>query len=207
MNFAISTTKRNLMILSAAFLIAYSIYNAFYFMGLNTVMVKPNSMQLIIRGLLHTIPYVYLLIVLFDYFRHKGWKLLQYTLLIAVIMEVAIKAYNMIHLMGSFKSASFNFTMGVEMFRVLFIVLLTILLFQHHRKEHPEVFSLQKYAVSLILFQIIAFGIPVVFRSESVSSMLLIIRILSAIPYLFLIEFTLKVKPKKAMVYDSRVNS
>jgi hypothetical protein len=207
MNYSISNIKRDLMIISAAFLTVYTIYNAFFFFGLEPGGVKPNTIMLIIRDLLFAIPHVYLLLVLFDYFRHQGWKILQYTLLLTVIMEILLKALNMINQIGSFVPYNIYYSMGEGLFWAVAIIVQAIFLLQIKRKDYPEVFSLQKYAVGLILTQIIGFGVPVIFRSENSSSMMLVIRTISAIPYLFLIDFTLKLKSKERMVSETRVNS
>lgn len=194
------------MILSAVFLMAYTIYNAFFFFGLKPGSMEVDSAQLIIRDLLFAIPHLYLLIVLFDYFRYHRWKVLQYTLLFTVIFEFVSKAFRIINQMGSFVTTNFSYSMTIGAIWLISIIVQAIFLLRLKRKDYPEVFSLQKYAVALIFFQLVAFGIPFLFRSESVSSMLLIIRILSAIPYLFLIEFALKLKSKENIVSDSRIS-
>lgn len=193
------------MILSAAFLAIYTIYNAFFFFGLEPGDVKPDTAIVIIRDLLFAIPHIYLLLVLFDYFRYRGWKVLQYTLLLTAIMEMLIKAFHMINQVGSFVPYNFYYTMGEGVFWIIVIMVQAIFLLQIKRKDYPEVFSLQKYAVGLILTQIIGFAIPVIFRSENPSSMMLVIRIISSIPYLFLIDFTLRLKSKEML--SDRVSS
>lgn len=205
MNYSISNIKRDLMIISAAFLTVYTIYNAFFFFGLEPGGAKPDTIMLIIRDLLFAIPHVYLLLVLFDYFRHQGWKVLQYTLLLTAIMEILLKAFNMINQVGSFLPYNFYYTMGEGLFWAVAIIVQAVFLLQIKRKDYPEVFSLQKYAVGLILTQIIGFAIPVIFRSENPSSMMLVIRIISSIPYLFLIDFTLRLKSKEML--SDRVSS
>lgn len=206
MNYPISATKRNLMILSAAFLTVYTIYNAFFFFGLEPSQVKPDIIMLIIRDLLFGIPHIYLLLVLFDYFRYQGWKVLKYTLLLTAIMEVLIKGFHIINRIGSFVPNNIYYAMGEGVFWIIVIIVQAIFLFQIKRKEYPEVFSLQKYAVGLLLTQIIGFGIPVIFRSENLSSMMLVIRIISSIPYLFLIDFALKLDlNKRNFISDSAV--
>lgn len=206
MNYPISATKRNLMILSAAFLTVYTIYNAFFFLGLEPSHVKPDIIMLIIRDLLFGIPHIYLLLVLFDYFRYQGWKVLKYTFLLTAIMEVLIKGFHIINRIGSFVPNNIYYAVGEAVFWIIVIIVQAIFLFQIKRKEYPEVFSLQKYAIGLILTQIIGFGIPVIFRSENLSSMMLVIRIISSIPYLFLIDFTLKLDlNKRNFISDSAV--
>lgn len=204
MSYTIGKTQRNLMLLSAASLTVYSIYNAFFFLGLKPSNVEPNMAHLIIRDLLFAVPYIYLLIILFDYFRHHEWKVLQYIVLLTAIFEIVTNVISMNQLIASSNHYYMMFR-GVFWFTV--IILQSIFLLRLKRKEHPEVFALQKYAVALILFQIIAFGIPLLFRSESISSMMLVIRIISGIPYLFLVDFTLRLKSKEKMVSESSVNS
>lgn len=207
MTYTIGKTQRNLMILSAALLTVITLYNAFYFLGLKPGIEKPHSAEMIIRDLLFTIPHIYLLLVLFDYFRHQGWKVLQYTLLFTAIIEIIYKAFNMIKQIGSFIPANFYYSAAVTSILAITIIIQAIFLLQIKRKDYPEVFSLQKYTIGLILLQIIAFGIPVVVRSNDSNSMMLVIRTLSGIPYLFLIEFALKLKLKEDIVADSRISS
>lgn len=197
MNYTISSTKRNLMILSAAFLTVYSLYNAYFLHSLPDAAVKPDSVQIIIRDLLFAIPHVYLLIVLFDYFRHHGWKVLQLVVLVAAIVEIASKVVNLINAMEPIKPSSFYYSMGIGLFWGVVVLLQVIFLLRLKRKENPAVFPLQKYALSLIIFQLVAFAIPLVIRSAESSSMILAIRMISAVPYLFLIEFTLKLNIEK----------
>lgn len=197
MNYTISSTKRNLMILSAAFLTVYSLYNAFYFKSLQDAVVKPDAIQMIIRDLLFAIPHVYLLFVLFDYFRHQGWKVLQSVVLVAAIVEIVGKVVNGVNAMGPLTPTSRYYSMSMGLFWFAVILIQAIFLLRLNRKENPAVFALQKYALALIIFQLVAFAIPVVIRSGDSVSMMLVIRIISAVPYLFLIEFTLKLKPGK----------
>lgn len=197
MNYTISSTKRNLMILSAAFLTVYTLYNAFLFYILQNSEVKPEAEHLIIRGLLFAVPHVYLLIVLFDYFRYHGWKILQSVVLVAAIVEIVSNMAKWTGAMEPLNLSSGYYTMGIGLFWVVIILLQAIFLLRLNRKEFPEVFALQKYAVALILTQLVAFAIPVVIRSDDSTSMMLAIRIISVIPYLFLIEFTLKLKAEK----------
>lgn len=192
MNYTISTTKRNLLIFSAAFLTGYTLYNAFFLFGIKPGGVKPGSAELIIRSLLTTIPHVYILYLLFDYFKHHGWKVLQYTLLVTMIVEILSKLFSMVNFIGSVVPNNFYYAATASAILTISIIVQAIFLLQIKRKDYPDVFSLQKYAVGLILLQVIAFGIPVLIRSEDSNSMMLVIRILSAIPYLFLIEFALK---------------
>lgn len=197
MNYTISSVKRNLMILSAAFLTVYTLYNAYYFNSLPDAVVKPDTVQMIIRDLLFAIPHVYLLIVLFDYFRFNGWKVLQSVVLLAAIVEVVSKVVNGVNAMGPLTPTSRYYSMSMGLFWFAVILIQAIFLLRLKRKENPAIFALQKYALALILTQLVAFAIPVVIRSTDSSSMMLAIRIISAVPYLFLIEFTLKLNAEK----------
>lgn len=197
MNYTISPAKRNLMILSAAFLTVYTLYNAYFFHILMEGAVKPDAAQMVIRDLLFAVPYVYLLIVLFDYFRYHGWKVLQSVVLLAAIIEIASKMVTWVNAMGPLTPTSRYYSMSMGLIWFAVILIQAILILRLNRKENPEVFALQKYAVALIVFQLIAFAIPVVIHSANSTSMMVAIRIISAVPYLFLIEFTLKLKSEK----------
>lgn len=163
-----------------------------------------NTPQVIIRNLLFAIPHLYLLLVLFDYFRHQEWKVLQYTMLFTVIFEIATKTFSIINQVGSFVSIGFSYSMTTGAIWLITIMVQALFLLRLKRENHPEVSSLQKYAVALILFQIIAVGIPLVIRTGDLPSMMLVIRIISAIPYLFLIAFALKLDlNKRNFISDS----
>lgn len=206
MNYTIYPAKRNLMIFSAAFLTVYTLYNAFFFYHLMDTGIKPDAAQMVIRDLLFAIPYVYLLIVLFDYFRHQGWKVLQSVVLMAAIVEIGSRMVNWVNAMGPLTPISRNYSMSMGLFWVATILIQAIFVLRLNRKENPAVLALQKYAVALILTQLIAFAIPVVIHSANSTSMMVAIRIISAVPYLFLIEFTLKLKSEKRnMASDTRV--
>lgn len=192
------------MILSAALLSVFTVYYAFYIFALQSGGVKPHVAEVIVMSLLRAIPYTYLLIILFEYFRHQGWKVLQYTLLLMVIFEIVTKAFTIINQVGSLVPHSFKYSMVEGGFWFFVIIIQAIFLLRLPRAAYPAVFPLQKYAIALILFQLIAFGIPLLFSSGNFSSMMLVIRIISAIPYLFLIEFALKLDlNKRSLVSDN----
>lgn len=200
MNYTISNTRRNLMILSAAFLTVFTIYIAFFFLSIKPGITATNTTTFIIRDLLFAIPHVYLLFVLFDYFRHQGWKVLQYILLFTAIFEIITKAFNILNEVSSLLTNRFYYSITVTFVMAIAMIMQAVFLLQIKRKDYPEVFSLQKYAIGLILLQIIAIGIPALLKSDNSSYMMLAIRIISAIPYLFLIDFTLKLKSKEMVL-------
>lgn len=188
MEYTINRTKRNIIILSSSFLILYVlILRLFFFFNSST---KIDTIQIIVKNIIFIIPYGYLMLSFNDYFRHYKLKVLQISILAILIMEVILKANLFTNIFDStWKLAIFLTTNAIW---IIATIILIVFLFQTKMKDYPGILSIRKYAISIILVFVLGTTIPYLVKPVSFFATQQLVELTSAIPYIFTIDFAMK---------------
>jgi hypothetical protein len=125
-----------------------------------------------------------------DYFRHYKLKVLQISILAILIMEVILKANLFTNIFDStWKLAIFLTTNAIW---IIATIILIVFLFQTKMKDYPGILSIRKYAISIILVFVLGTTIPYLVKPVSFFATQQLVELTSAIPYIFTIDFAMK---------------
>jgi len=152
----------------------------------------------ILFKVMHVAAYGFVMFILFDYFRFNHMKVLKTTTMIVAVTEIAGIAITTMHhiyqvpleTMPAFNKSLLianSFLWNVALF------IWIIFLFLTGRKNYPPIFPLQKYGVGILVLFLLGGSLPLLFRMEDFPVFFKIINFCSALNYLFLIEFSMKV--------------
>ena len=195
MPYSISKTQRLIMILCVIALIFEMLYSNsvdWFTTG------EPDMLQYILLKILHVTAYGILMFLLFDYFRHYQLKVLKTTTVIIVLTEIAgiiISAMHHVYQVPLESMPAFNKTLLTAnsfLWNVALFIWI-IFLFLVGRKNYPPLFSLQKYGLGILLLFLLGGMLPLLFKVEDFPTWFRVINFASALNYLFLIEFSLKI--------------
>ncbi len=193
MKYTINRTKRNVIILSSSLLILYILIIRLYFFF--TGPTKIDTLQIVIQKIFFLVPYVYLMLSFFDYFRYHKLKVLQMAIITILIMDVILRANLLTNIFDStWKQAFFLITNAIW---IIATIILVIFLFQIKKKDFPGILSIRKYAISAILLFVLAPTITFVIKSDNRFAIQQLVELTSAIPYFFTIDFAIKLYAKE----------
>lgn len=193
MEYTVNKTKRNGIILSSSLLILYVLTSSLFFFFKGPT--KIDTLQIVIQKIIFLIPYGYLMLVFFDYFRHYKLKVLQISILTIFIVEVILRANLFTKLFDStWKQAVLITAIAIW---IIAANILIIFLFQIKMKDYPGILSIRKYAISMILFFVLGPTIPFFVKPDSIFATQQLVELTSAIPYIFTIDFAIKLYSKE----------
>lgn len=195
MEYVIRKTKKNLILFSAVFLILKAITLAFAFHAADSA--KPDLVLNVIGRFLHIVAYGYILIVLFGYFKHYELKALQMITLSILALEIAGSVIQFSSITGLNVPNRVNLMNGIIW--SLAMILWIIFLFRSSVSDFPALISIRKYAVSIFAVLILSAIIPLLINQliNNRQYFELFAAIIFVIPYVFIIEFAIKLKMKK----------
>lgn len=188
MKYAISKTKRNLIIFSAVLLILKSII-------LVLVFNDSTRLDVAFRGVdrfLQTMASGYILFVVVHYFRHYKLKTLQFITLAILLIDVANNIIRFSTLAGM--NVSKHTPLVCTLIWVFLLFCWVIFLFRIPAADFPALISIRKYAVAIFAIVILGGFIPVLIDARQYYELLA--PIIVVIPYVFIVEFAMKLKLK-----------
>ena len=198
MKYTIKRTKRNFIILCSSFLIVCQIVlGLFFFFNGPT---KLDTLQIVIRNILYMIPYGYLMLVFVDYFKHYQLKVLQIITITILIFEIVTIGCVFINLYNPIIS---RFILSViSAIWVITIIIWIILLFRPKIKDYTAMLSIRNFAVGMLLFLVVGIipsipSIPSLVKPTNIFAMLQLVSIALAIPFIFTIDFAMKLQLKE----------
>ena len=193
MEYSISRTKRNLIVLSSSFLILYFLIDGLFFFIMGPT--KLDTLQLGILKMLYIIPFGYLVLVFVDYFRYYHLKVLQMTTIAMFICEVVTIGIQFAN--GLIATVPEFVLYAISAVGIIATIIWMIFLFSANMKDYPAVISIRKYAVGSILIFLIGFSIPFLVKPDDNFAALQILCMICAIPYIFTIDFAMKLQLKE----------
>jgi glucan phosphoethanolaminetransferase (alkaline phosphatase superfamily) len=132
--------------------------------------------------------------VFFDYFRHYRLKVLQIVILTVFITEVIFKSNLLTNILEStWKKAIF---LTVNAIWILATIVMIAFLFQAKMKDYPGIRSVRKYAISILFFYVLVPTVPLFVEPDSTFSTQQLVEIIFVIPYVFVIDFAMKLPSK-----------
>jgi len=193
MEYSISRTKRNLIVLSSSFLILYFLIVGLFFLIMGPT--KLDTLQSGIQKMLYLIPLGYLLLVFIGYFRYYHLKVLQMTTIAILICEVVMMGIQFAN--GLIANVPEFILYPINAVWIIATIIWMIFLFRANMKDFPAILSIRKYAVGPILIFLIGFSIPFLVKPDDNFAALQILCMICAIPYIFTIDFAMKLQLKE----------
>ncbi len=188
MKYTINRTKRNVIILSSLLLILYVLILRLFFFF--TGPTKIDTIQIVIQKIIFLIPYGYLMLAFFYYFRHYKLRVLQISILTILIMDVVLRANLFTKMFDSTWKLIFFLTANAIW--IIATISLIIFLFKIKIKDYPGILSIRKYAISMILFFVLATTVLFFIKPDNRFATQQLVELTSAIPYIFTIDFAIK---------------
>jgi len=193
MEYTISKTKRNIIILSSSFLILYVLVIGLFFFYKGPTQLDPT--QLVIQNIIYIIFYGYLMLVFVDFFRYYKLKVLGISILTILIMEVISRVIQNTNILDLTEARTILFATNVIW--IIATIILVIFLFQTKKEEYPGILSIRKYAIGMIPFFVLGATVPLFVKPDNVFAALQLVVLTLAIPYIFTIDFAMKVSLKE----------
>lgn len=193
MEYSISKTKRNAIILSSAFLILHVIISRLYYLICSPINI--DTMQVMAVNIIWIIPFGYLMLSFYDFFRYYKLKTLQISILVVFIMEVFFKARLFTNIFESTWQRSVFFSTHVIW--IIVTIILIVLLSMKKMKDFQGALSIRNYAISKFVIFILAGTIPLFIKPTNALDAQLIFGLTSVIPFVFTIDFARKVYYKE----------
>jgi len=193
MEYSISRAKRNMIILSSSFLILYFLIVGLFFFIMGPTKLDP--LQSGIQKMLYMIPLGYLLLVFIDYFRYYHLKVLQMSTIAILTGEIITMVIQFAN--GLIATVPEFVLYTVTAIWMIATIIWMIFLFMANMNDYPAILSIRKYAVGPILIFLIGFSIPFLVKPDSNFAALQILCMICAIPYIFIIEFAIKLQLKE----------
>jgi len=193
MEYSIRKSKRNRIIFSSAFLILY-----FVVVGLFFFIVGPtelDTLQFGIKKMLYLIPFGYLMLIFFDYFRYYHLKVLQITTITIFTCEVVTLGIQFANVLLATLPKFILLT--INAIWIIATIIWIIFLFIPKMKDYRAMISIRKYAMGPVLIFLIGFSIPFIVKPDNTFAALQLLGIICAIPYVFTIDFAMKLQLKE----------
>jgi len=192
MEYTITKTKRNSIILCSSFLILHVLVTRLLFL-INTPSTI-NTSEHLIRNVIYLIPFGYLMFVFYSYFKHYRLKALQISILLIFTMEVLLKSTLFKNMLES--TIIKTIFLIANAIWIIATIILIIFLFKSKKKKLPGIAYIQIYAISIILIYIIATTIPFYVQRDNILKTQLLVGLTNVIPYVFTLIFALKLNIK-----------
>jgi hypothetical protein len=192
MDYRISKTKRNLIIFSAVFLILKAIILVIVFSYRETP-ISEITWNIILH-FTQIIANSYILIVIFGYFNHYKFKALQIITLIILLPEIAGNIITFFNQTGI--NVPKPVLIGNNIIWTLSMVSWIVFLFRISSVDFPGLASIRRFAISIIVTIFIAGTLPILIHNiiniRHYHDWIIVM--IGVIPYIFIIDFGLKLK-------------
>jgi hypothetical protein len=193
MEYTITRTKRNSIILCSSFLILYVLITRLLFL-INTP-TKIDTLEQLIRNVIYLIPFGYLMLVFNNYFKHYKLKVLQISNLIILIMEVILRSTFLTNLLElTLKKAVL---LSASTIWIAATIVLIVVLFKNKSKIYPGTLSIRNYAISSLLIYVFSTTYSFYLKPVNPINTMLLVGLTSAIPFIFTIVFAIKLNLKE----------
>jgi hypothetical protein len=193
MEYTITRTKRNSIILCSSFLILYVLITRLLF-RINTP-TKIDTLEQLIRNVIYLIPFGYLMLVFNNYFKHYKLKVLQISILIIFIMEVILRSTFLTNLLElTLKKAVL---LSASTIWIAATIVLIVVLFKNKSKIYPGTLSIRNYAISSLLIYVFSTTYSFYLKPVNPINTMLLVGLTSAIPFIFTIVFAIKLNLKE----------
>ena len=189
MDYTISKTKRNLIIFSSVFLILKAIILAVVFQSVEPA--KPDFVLSGIGRILQIVAYGYILIILFGYFKHYMLKELKMITLCILALEIAGSAVQLFSSIAEINVPN-HVSSIITICWSLAMIIWIVFLFRIPATDFPALISIRKYAVSILAIVILGGFIPVFIDASQYFELYAAIPV--TIPYIFIVDFAMKLK-------------
>lgn len=193
MNYTIDKKKRNRIIFSSSFLILYFVVVGLFFLIVGPTKLDP--LQFGIKKVLYLIPFGYLMLIFFDYFRYYHLKVLQITTITILTCEVVTLGIQFANLLLATLPKFILYT--VNAIWITATIIWIIFLFIPKMKDYPALISIRKYAMGPVLIFLIGFSIPFFVKPDNTFAAMQILCLICGIPYIFTIDYSLKLQLKE----------
>ena len=193
MEYSITKTKRNAIILSSAFLILYVIVSRLYYLICSPTNI--DTIPVMVLNIIYIIPFGYLMLSFYDFFRYYKLKVLRICILVIFIMEVFFKAGLFTNIFESTWQRSVFFSTHVIW--IIVTVILIVLLSMKKMKDYQGAVSIRNYAISKFIIFVLAGTIPFFVKPANALDVQLLFGLTSVIPFVFIIDFARKVYYKE----------
>lgn len=193
MKYTINKTKRNAIIISSSLLILCVLLLRFFFFFHQDALT--DNVFIATQTVIYIVLYGYIVWTFFDYFRHYQLKVLQASILLIFLTEVILKS----HLFNNIPDSTWKQTLFLIISAVWMIasVILIVFLFQVRIIDYPGIASIRNYALSMIFLFILATTIPFWAKQGQALSTQQLVELTFVIPFIFTIDFALKLGPEK----------
>jgi len=193
MNYTIDKKKRNRIIFSSSFLILYFVVVGLFFLIMGPTKLDP--LQFGIKKVLYLIPFGYLMLIFFDYFRYYHLKVLQIATITILTCEVVTLGIQFANLLLATLPKFILYT--VNAIWVIATIIWIIFLFIPKMKDYRALISIRKYAMGPVLIFLIGFSIPFFVKPNNTFTAMQLLCIICAIPYILTIDFAMKLQLKE----------
>ena len=193
MEYSITKTKRNAIILSSVFLILHVIISRLYYLICSPTNI--DTIPAMVVSIIWIIPFGYLMLSFYDFFGYYKLKVLQISILTILIMEVIFKARLFTNIFESTWQRSVFFSTHVIW--IIVTIILIVLLSMKKMKDYQGALSIRNYAISKFVIFILAGTIPFFVKPANALDAQLLFGLTSVIPFVFTIVFARKVYYKE----------
>jgi len=182
-----------MIIFSSAFLILYFVVVGLFFLIMGPS--KLDTLQFGIKKMLYLIPFGYLMLIFFDYFRYYHLKVLQIATITILTCEVVTLGIQFANVLVAALPKFILLT--INTIWITATIIWIIFLFIPKMKDYQAMISIRKYAMGPVLIFLIGFSIPFIVKPDNTFAALQILCIICAIPYIFTIDFAMKLQLKE----------
>jgi hypothetical protein len=130
------------------------------------------------------------MLVFIDYFRHYKLKVLQAAFLAVFIIEVISRGIQFLNIFDTTDARVIH--LATSVIWIVALAILFIFLFQNRIKNYPGMLSIRKYVIGIVPFFVLGAIIPYMVKPESIFAALQLVSMTLAIPYIFTIDFAMK---------------
>jgi hypothetical protein len=192
MNYTVSKTKRNLIIFSAVFLILKAITLQFFSRSMDSA--DPDLVIFGIERFLQTVAHGYIMIMLYAYFRHYELKSLQVITLGLLALEIVGGVIQLSFINGMIEPNHVKSISAIVW--SLGMLIWIIFLFRNSVPVSPALISIRKYAISVLAVIPLSAVFPLLIVNfvDVRQNVWFVMTLIGVIPYIFIIEFALKLK-------------
>ena len=194
MEYSITKSKRNNLILCASYIIIYYVYNGLSVL-LTYIMRELDPIENEFINVLFLISSIYLYVVLIDYFRKTQLRTLEIVTIVFLISEAGIQ---MIKLVNAFKFVIPDLlTNFLGILAAINIVVWIVLVLRLKTGSYPALVSLRRYAFGIIAGFVLGVIIATVLIFNRLTGYFSLVFLPFAIPYIFIMDFALKLEIKE----------
>ncbi len=192
MEYTITKKKRNSIIFCSLFLILHILITRLPLLNTET---KIDTIEILIRNITYLIPFGFLMLVFYGFFKHYRLKVMQNSILIIFIVEVILRSSFCTNLLDlTLKNA---FLISASTIWIAAMTVLIVILFKNRNKDYPGMLPIRNYAISSLIIYGFSTTHSFYIKSSNPLNTMLLVGLTSAIPFIFAIVFAIKLNLKE----------